>query len=191
MTMIADRPAQIEDRCEAGHWEGDLIICKGDRFAIRTLVERRTRYVILIHVPSGRTAESIRDGLREATAQLPPSMRRTLTWDQGKEMALHTQTSRLTGFSGYFYDPHSPWQRGSNENMNGLLRQYFPKGSCPRGSRRRCDVHSNPPHHWATTPADPRACRGHARRNRGGPGRCPTARAALGGFSYAALWLRT
>jgi len=130
MTMIADRPAEVADRIQVGHWEGDCIMGAGNRSAIGTLVERRTRYLILIHVPTGRpTAEAMREGLIAALEQLPAQLRRTLTWDQGKELAMHQQISEQTGTRVFFCDAHSPWQRGSNENMNGLLRDYFPKGT--------------------------------------------------------------
>jgi transposase, IS30 family len=130
MTMIADRPAAVADRIQAGHWEGDCIMGAGNRSAIGTLVERRTRYLTLIHVPTGRpTAEAMRKGIIAALAQLPLQLRRTLTWDQGKELAMHQQISEQTSTQVFFCDAHSPWQRGSNENMNGLLRDYFPKGT--------------------------------------------------------------
>ena len=130
MTMIDDRPPQVEDRLEVGHWEGDCIMGAGNRSAIGTLVERRTRYLILVHVPTGRpTAEAMREGISAALEVLPPWLRRTLTWDQGKELALHQQITERTGTKVFFCDPHSPWQRGTNENMNGLLRDYFPKGT--------------------------------------------------------------
>ena len=102
----------------------------GNRSAIGTLVERRTRYLILIHIPTGRpTAEAMREGIIATLGQLPAQLRRTLTWDQGKELAMHQQISEQTGTRVFFCDAHSPWQRGSNENMNGLLRDYFPKGT--------------------------------------------------------------
>jgi len=126
MTMIADRPAQVEDRAQVGHWEGDCIMGAGNRSAIGTLVERHTRFLRLIHVP---TAQAIRDGVCAALGELPPHLRRTLTWDQGKELALHQQITERTGTSVFFCDAHSPWQRGTNENTNGLLRDYFPKGT--------------------------------------------------------------
>ncbi|MDQ2846102.1 MAG: IS30 family transposase [Actinomycetota bacterium] len=129
MTMIADRPLEVADRIEVGHWEGDCIMGVGNRSAIGTLVERRTRFVILVHVPTGRpTAEAMRAGITTPLADLPACLRRTLTWDQGKELALHQQITEQTGAKVFFCDAHSPWQRGSNENMNGLLRDYFPKG---------------------------------------------------------------
>ena len=129
MTMIADRPAEVTDRVQVGHWEGDCIMGAGNRSAIGTLVERVTRFLILIHVPTGRpTAEAMRDSVAEALGALAPHLRRTLTWDQGKELALHQQITARTGIRVFFCDAHSPWQRGSNENMNGLLRDYFPKG---------------------------------------------------------------
>ena len=126
MILISDRPPEIEDRAIPGHWEGDLIIGKGGRSAIGTLVERSSRYVVLLHLPHGRTAEDVRAALTRQVSRLPAELRRTLTWDQGKEMADHVRFSTDTNMVVYFCDPHSPWQRGSNENTNGLLRQYFP-----------------------------------------------------------------
>ncbi len=126
MVLISDRPPEVEDRAVPGHWEGDLIIGKGGRSAIGTLVERSSRYVVLLHLPHGRTAEDVRAALTRQISKLPAELRRTLTWDQGKEMAEHVRFSTDTNMVVYFCDPHSPWQRGSNENTNGLLRQYFP-----------------------------------------------------------------
>jgi IS30 family transposase len=129
MILISDRPPEAEDRAVPGHWEGDLIIGKGARSAIGTLVERSSRYVILLHLPHGRTAEDVRAALTRQISKLPAELRRTLTWDQGKEMADHVRFATDTNMQVYFCDPHSPWQRGSNENTNGLLRQYFPKNT--------------------------------------------------------------
>jgi IS30 family transposase len=129
MVMISQRPPEVEDRAVPGHWEGDLIMGKDNRSAIGTLVERSTRYVMLLHLPDGRNAEAVRDAMTTKIQELPAELRRTLTWDQGKEMSEHVQFSVDTGVQVYFCDPHSPWQRGSNENTNGLLRQYFPKGT--------------------------------------------------------------
>jgi IS30 family transposase len=129
MIMIRERPAEVEDRAVPGHWEGDLIIGKGGGSAIGTLVERASRYVMLFPLPHGRTAEHVRVALTRTVAKLPAELRRTLTWDQGKEMADHIRFSTDTHMEVYFCDPHSPWQRGSNENTNGLLRQYFPAKS--------------------------------------------------------------
>jgi IS30 family transposase len=127
MVMISERPPEAEDRAIPGHWEGDLLMGKGGRSAIGTLVERSSRYVMLVHLPSGRTAEEVRLALTSQVRKLPAELRRTLTWDQGKEMAEHAKFSVATNVRVFFCDPHSPWQRGSNENSNGLLRQYFPK----------------------------------------------------------------
>jgi IS30 family transposase len=129
IVMISERPPEVEDRAVPGHWEGDLIIGKGGRSAIGTLVERASRYVMLFRLPKGRTAEDVRIGLTRTIAKLPAELQRSLTWDQGKEMAEHVRFSTDTNMQVYFCDPHSPWQRGSNENTNGLLRQYFPSGS--------------------------------------------------------------
>jgi transposase, IS30 family len=130
MTMLADRPAEVDDRVQVGHWEGDCIMGAGNRSAIGTLVERVTRFLILVHVPTGQpTAEAVRDGVADVLGTLAPHLRRTLTWDQGKELSLHQQITARTGTRVYFCEAHSPWQRGSNENTNGLLRDYFPKGT--------------------------------------------------------------
>ncbi|MFF3714010.1 IS30 family transposase [Streptomyces phaeochromogenes] len=126
---VSQRPAEVSGRLVAGHWEGDLIVGQGNRSAIGTLVDRTTRYVKLLHLPDGRTAEHVRDALVHTFISLPADLTRSLTWDQGSEMGRHDEFTRATSVPVYFCEPASPWQRGSNENTNGLLRQYFPKGT--------------------------------------------------------------
>ena len=127
MVLISERPAEVADRAVPGHWEGDLLLGTPTT-AIGTLVERSTRFVMLFKLPSGINAESARVGLTQKILSLPENLRRSLTWDQGREMKEHIRFTIDTGVQVYFCDPRSPWQRGSNENTNGLLRQYFPSG---------------------------------------------------------------
>jgi transposase, IS30 family len=126
MVMISERPPEVDERAVPGHWEGDLLM-GGPTSAIATLVERQTRYCQLVALPEGPGAEAVCEALKQSITTLPAQLRRSLTWDQGSEMSEHRRFSVESGVEVYFCDPRSPWQRGSNENTNGLLRQYFPK----------------------------------------------------------------
>lgn len=129
MVMINERPAEVEDRSVPGHWEGDLIMGAGNKSAIGTLVERQNGFTMLLHLPDDHAAPTVRDAIVKKMLTLPESVRASLTWDQGVEMAEHVAVKMATNMDVYFCDPHSPWQRGTNENTNGLLRQYFAKGT--------------------------------------------------------------
>jgi IS30 family transposase len=154
--MISQRPAEADDRAVPGHWEGDLILGLGSS-AIGTLVERTTRFTMLLHLPrmnghggprtnngpalAGHGAEAVRDAIASSITTLPEQLRKSLTWDQGAELAQHPRLRIDTGLAVYFCDPHSPWQRGTNENTNGLLRQYFPRGT-DLGRHSPSDLHA-------------------------------------------------
>jgi transposase, IS30 family len=129
MINISERPAEADDRAMPGHWEGDLILGAHSESAIGVLVERTTGFVMLLHLPGDHSATTLAAAMTEAIPKIPEVLRRSLAWDQGKEMALHTQITEATGLPIFFCDPHTPWQRGTSENTNGLLRQYFPKGT--------------------------------------------------------------
>ncbi len=129
MNLISQRPFEPSDRSVPGHWEGDLIVGAKSGSAIGTLVERSSRYTLLVHLPSGHRADLVCSALEEVVKALPSHLKRSLTWDQGGELAHHYAFSEASGVPVYFCEPHSPWQRGTNENTNGLLRQYFPKGT--------------------------------------------------------------
>jgi IS30 family transposase len=129
MVNISERPPEVEDRAVPGHWEGDLITGSANKSAIGTLVERTTGFVVLLHLPGDHGADAVQNAITTAVAQLPAVLKKTLTWDQGSEMTNHVQIADATGLDVYFCDPRSPWQRGTSENTNGLLRQYFPKGT--------------------------------------------------------------
>ena len=138
----ASQPAEAEDRAVPGHWEGDLITSTRNQSAIGTLVERTTRFTILLHLPHGHDAEHVQRAIIDKMASLPELPRNSLTWDQGAELALHKRITTAPDMQVYFCDPHSPWRRGTNENTNGLLRQYFPKGRSSNCSTPRDNLNN-------------------------------------------------
>lgn len=161
MTMIDQRPASVDDRVEPGHWEGDLIMGAGNRSAVGTLVERTTRRLVLVHLGQDKSAAALRTALIDVFADMPAAMRKTLTWDQGTEMAMHLDLARATGVDVIFCERSKPWQRASNENMNGLIREYYPKGTDLRVHNRAdleavaCAINDRPRKTlgWATSSA--------------------------------------
>ena len=128
-TPISERPKEVDTRLVPGHWEGDLIIGKNHKSALGTLVERTTRLVILVPIQGAKNAKTVREAFTKVFQEIEPEMRLTMTYDRGLEMAEHKALTEATGVKVYFADPNSPWQRGTNENTNGLIRQYFPKGT--------------------------------------------------------------
>ena len=137
MALLADRPPEVEDRAVPGHWEGDLLVGHNNKSAIATLVERRTRYVMLVALPGGRSAPAVRAALQARIVSLPDQLRRTLTWDRGKEMAEHVQFTVATGIQVYFCDPHSPWQRGATRTPMACCASTSPRAAISRSTTRR------------------------------------------------------
>ena len=161
MTPLTERPAEVESRAVPGHWEGDLIVGAGSRLVALTIVERSTQYVVLGHLPVERTAEAVRDSLIAAFSGVPSSLRRTLTWDQGAEMSEHRSVAMSTNMKAYFCDPASPWQRGTNENTNGLPTPILTPAQRPQSAKPR-RTHRHRKRTQRATPENPQL--GHSRR---------------------------